>query len=219
MGLLQPLILVIALATGHTQILPITPNPSPSCSCCGQGPQGVAGPPGSQGPPGTPGIPGNPGIPGQHGTPGEKGETVVKPQTSGTKRIAFATKLSQNHPQTGPLSLVRFDTIITNTGNGYDSKTGIFTTATNGTYFFTFHAVTNSATNSATMQIVKNGILVIKGYGNSGHCNCAHATLSNSIILQLVAGDKVWVEATGGGIYGASNDPHATFSGYLIYEN
>ncbi|XP_013406650.1 complement C1q-like protein 4 [Lingula anatina] len=215
MGYLTFSILALLFITVDTQLsqnLKI-----PSCNCCSQCPQRPQGP---AGPPGAPGIPGVPGIPGQCGTPetkeGANSVTVDKPQKSGDKNVAFSAKLAQIHPETNPMITVKFDSIITNAGNGYNGMTGIFTAPTDGTYYFSFHAITNSAKNSV-MQIMKNGILIIRGYGNSGHCGCAHATISNSVILQLQANDKVWVEANEGGLYSLSTNPLASFSGYLIF--
>ncbi|XP_013406648.1 C1q-related factor [Lingula anatina] len=191
---------------GDTNKIPTVNNNQ--CIECPQGPQGPQG------------YPGDPGLTGKQGPKGEKGErgygTTVTTKYVSPPKIAFTAKLTKYHPTTTSLHTVRFDTIVTNFGNGFSIYTGIFTVPMAGTYFFIFHGLTNSD-KSSHMELVKNGKLITSGYGNSAQGSGKFATISSSAILEVKLGDKVWVQVSGGGVYGAQHAPHASFSGYLIY--
>ncbi|XP_013406647.1 complement C1q-like protein 3 [Lingula anatina] len=176
------------------------------CIQCPQGPKGYAGDNGPQG------------IQGPKGQKGEKGYVTTITKYASPPKIAFTAKLTKHHPDTTTLHTVRYDTVVTNFGDGFNKYTGIFSVPMAGTYFFIFHGLTNS-NKSSHMELVKNGEQITSGYGNSAQGSGKFATISNSAILEVRRGDKMWVQASGGGVYGYQKAPHASFSGYLIYAN
>jgi len=101
------------------------------------GPVGERGRRGSRGEPGIKGDTGDVGLPGQKGEPCAKSTTTAR-RLSGA-RVAFSVARSQ---KLGPVSddtLVGFDVVFTNIGDGFDLDASRFVCRTNGTYTFTTH--------------------------------------------------------------------------------
>jgi len=98
---------------------------------------------GRRGSRGQPGIKGDAGDLGPPGLKGQKGEpslsSTTTPRRSPAARVAFSVARSQ---KLGPVledTLVRFDVVYTNVGDGFDLSASRFVCRTNGTYTFTAH--------------------------------------------------------------------------------
>jgi len=101
------------------------------------GPAGERGRRGNRGDPGLKGDSGDIGLPGLKGQKGEPaGITSTRPSTA---RVAFSVARSQ---KLGPVlddTLVGFDVVFTNIGEGFDVAASRFVCRINGTYMFTVH--------------------------------------------------------------------------------
>jgi hypothetical protein len=110
-------------------------------------------------------------------------------------------------------SALIFDHVIFNLGNGYNNVTGKFTAPKNGLYVFGWHilAVYKKITHTALMV---NGKEISGNYchtkGTDGHQPCSKMTVVN-----LAAGDTVWIAYTGNGDY-HTNGYYSSFSGVKI---
>nr|XP_022290028.1 complement C1q-like protein 4 [Crassostrea virginica] len=132
-----------------------------------------------------------------------------------SQKVAFTATVTRGTISKNGQTLV-FPNIITNVGGGYNRANGVFTAPRDGVYVF-FCRIT-AATNPSDMYFDfilngsrKAGSLV---YGRN---NNPYRTSSNSIVLQLRHGDRVWVKMTYGGnhyYYGVGGDQ--SFSGYLL---
>ena len=125
--------------------------------------------------------------------------------------IAFSAHRTNNiDPQSQP-EIIKFDQIDVNNGNGFNPSLGIFTATVGGTYFFSCH--TRSSANTASAVIVKYGSDTVAAmlFGNAGFFMS-----SNSFMLQLTIGDRVWMELQTG--YAINNDGYryTSFSGFLL---
>ena len=126
----------------------------------------------------------------------------------------FVSKTSDQHGEVGNILL--FDTKRVNVGNeDFDVSSGIFTCRVRGLYSFNFNiAFIDSA---LVIQLTKDGEKICSVYKTlqSG----IRDILSNTAILQLEEGDRVWLEfqSSAGTIH--SNGWHyTTFSGVLLQE-
>lgn len=131
----------------------------------------------------------------------------------GTPRISFtATIGTSDLTSLGKDQAVDFKNIVSQEGNSYDARTGIFRCSVSGTYLFST-SVMNNPPNADTFvgYISKNGANSVPVHcSNSGGVyNMCSATL----ITHLVAGDEIWIKHISGG----ETDNFSSFSGVLIH--
>ena len=156
-----------------------------------------------------------PGATGPAGPPGRDG------RDGGANRSAFTAV--KNSTQTGILGdAVTFEESPTNINNHFDLATGKFTCVFPGIYVFTcniglfFLNDGENENNDVHISIVKNGDVIATAHARVGGFEQDFDTASTSAVLELGAGDQVWLQfATGDKVY--SNDLKLTsFTGYLI---
>ncbi|XP_045168529.2 caprin-2-like [Mercenaria mercenaria] len=130
------------------------------------------------------------------------------------QRVAFTAKLSKHMTNLGNNQPIVFDAIVTNVGQHYSPNTGVFTAPTNATFYF-FASIMSHSGKALESEIVKNGVRMVKMYSY----DTAHEQGTNSVVLQLSAGDEVWVRHTlnvGTMVYG---NTWSTFSGFQISDS
>ncbi|XP_074555471.1 cerebellin 11 [Halichoeres trimaculatus] len=135
----------------------------------------------------------------------------------GSPQIAFSVSLANfGEIYKGPCTdkVLIFKRIFSNTGDGYDSDTGVFTAPVSGLYYFSFSTYGYN-THVVGAILIKNGVHQISTFdypsddGSDGS--------SNSAVLQLAAGDKVHMELWDDGRVFDNLNGHTTFSGFLIF--
>lgn len=102
---------------------------------------------------------------------------------------------------------------VTNT-TCFCSVAGIFTAPVNGLYYFSFSTYGYN-THVMGAILMKNGAHQISTYDNlsvDGSDSC-----SNAVVLQLAAGDKVYMELWENSRVFDNLNGHTTFSGFLIF--
>ncbi|XP_059169751.1 complement C1q subcomponent subunit B-like [Physella acuta] len=106
-----------------------------------------------------------------------------------------------------------YNKIVTNAGNAYNIKTGVFTCQTAGMYFFQFHCTASKGSKlSVSLVMNKTKVVTLHSYTNQDF-----TMAGNSAVLQLKVGDKVFVQASSAGsVYGTTSDFLNTFSGFLM---
>uniref|UniRef100_A0A8C5DK61 C1q domain-containing protein n=1 Tax=Gouania willdenowi TaxID=441366 RepID=A0A8C5DK61_GOUWI len=179
--------------------------------------QGRRGEPGRPGKPGPRGPPGEPGAPGPRGPPGERGEgklgLLPADNNNNDYRIAFYVGLKNPHEG---YEVLKFDDVITNLGNHYDSSTGKFTCHVSGMYFFTYHVLMRGGDGTSMWaDLCKNGQVRASAIAQDADQNYDYA--SNSAVLHLDSGDEVYVKLDGGKAHGGNNNKYSTFSGFILY--
>ena len=107
--------------------------------------------------------------------------------------------------------IIKFDTIITNSGDGYVTSNGKFITPVNGTYQFsgTFYNVSKKI---GAYVKKNNGTVVSANNGKDG-------TASFSVILDLVEGDEVYLERPHWVDDDAEYSYVSSFSGFLLHND
>ncbi|XP_038058417.1 collagen alpha-1(X) chain-like [Patiria miniata] len=192
-----------------------------------QGEPGLQGTPGKQGPAGPKGGigKGQKGDQGEHGVQGLPGEQGIKGQpgdatiVTPTPPSAVAFSAYRTARVTGDAGdVIIFDNIETNLGDGYDSGTGVFTCSITGAYFFTTSVHRIYSSTHPHLILRKNDEKIFAIYDSDSN---SYQQSSNSAILSLTSGDRVWLEfgSSGRGIYSESGNKYSYFSGFLIYAN
>ncbi|XP_076112102.1 complement C1q-like protein 4 [Mytilus galloprovincialis] len=122
------------------------------------------------------------------------------------KSIAFYATLSKSLTISGSSTVV-FDKIFTNTGDAYDSKTGIFRAPVKGLYYFDCTFL--SFGTQLHLILMKNNNRLTYGHSFS---NRDAGSMSGTLELEI--GDKVFIQH-----YPKSQvlqDDYSSFTGYMI---
>ena len=189
-----------------------------------QGPSGEREPPGLQGVPGKIGPRGHQGLPGLNGDPGvegvkgQKGEMGLEPRQ---QKSAFS--VAKTSGQSGNIGdILTFDMAHTNIGEDFDLSSNKFICQIPGTYVFMFTITATPSSQHPGIELVKDGVGIARAViveTDSGGAMWLQG--SQSAVLQLAAGDQVWLKFE---IYSAvkvhsDSSKYTTFSGFLLYED
>ncbi|XP_059141734.1 C1q-related factor-like [Physella acuta] len=164
-----------------------------------------------RGPRGPAGKPGTPGFPGKQGPPGLPGNATGR-DVDDVVRVAFFAGLSSN---TGPVDKnvdLVFDKVVTNLGEAFNKDTGRFTAPFNGTYAFSV-TIAAQGRQRAAVELLNNGKMVSTIWAESFP---VWASASNSAILNMEAGDQVWLVLLSRASY-LHGYMYSTFSGHCLY--
>lgn len=122
-------------------------------------------------------------------------------------------KNSADLQNTPSKSVVVYNIVITNIGNGYDSSSGIFSAPSNGVYTFSWTVLSHRGKYFHT-YLALNGKLIARNYVNGV---ADHASGSQNVVIEVKKDDKVSVRIqdgyTGKFMFGNS---WSTFSGYKL---
>ena len=105
-----------------------------------------------------------------------------------------------------------FNQVISNVGNGYDPKTGVFTAPRAGTYIF-YAAAVEYGTQYLRLDIVINNVAKVRLLGYS---SASYQTGTNMVAQYLRRGDDVRVIHSYGKGYYSNTVPMTTFTGFMI---
>ncbi|XP_021354625.1 cerebellin-1-like [Mizuhopecten yessoensis] len=126
--------------------------------------------------------------------------------------VGFSASLSTT-TALGDSQIVVFDTVVTNDGNGYDTRHGHFTAPVAGLYAFSVTVMCYGDESEIHAAIVRDGQKIGVVFANGNHFDNG----SKLVVVRLQAGQMVWVEHTydpsGNKINGAG---YSSFSGFLI---
>ena len=175
------------------------------------GMDGLRGPPGKIGPPGITGLVGSPGI---SGVKGQKGEMGQSRQIGQSRVSAFSAVRTTRFTTSSGGQALPFETVYTNVGDDFNAGTGRFTCEIPGIYMFTYNILTNTGTSYTSLM--KNNDRINSVYRSS---ETFHDMIGNGAVLQLAAGDEVWlsVRSSGQQIY-SDSDKYTSFSGVMLHE-
>ena len=175
-----------------------------------QGDRGLRGHPGKVGPAGIQGPRGIDGLNGRIGSQGPKGEKGESPVSS----FAGFSVVKTNR-QSG-IGIVTFDTVVSDITRDYDTSTHKFTCSMPGYYLFTF-SVASVDNEYPQVKLVKNGESIVGVYMNPSG-STANQMGTNSVLLQLAAGDQVWLyNEINSEVYSTSSRKCTSFTGLLLH--
>ena len=122
--------------------------------------------------------------------------------------IAFYVHLPQGEYPATDGSIIQYDQVVTNLGNGYNTASGSFTALQHGYYFFTMFFQTHQEADS-DLAIMVNDVPACRGDAareyDQGTC---------SVIVELQVGDVVNVKAVGDVVLIATGNVNG-FTGFL----
>jgi len=147
----------------------------------------------------------------------EKAIDELKQNSSGVPQVAFSTSLSNfGEIYKGPCTdkTLIFKRVFSNIGDGYDESTGVFTAPVDGFYYISFSTYGYN-THAMGAILTKNGILQISTF-DSPSVDGSDSS-SNSVVLQLAAGDKLHMQLWDNGRVFDNLNGHTTFSGFLLF--
>ncbi|KAK8394861.1 hypothetical protein O3P69_005969 [Scylla paramamosain] len=139
-------------------------------------------------------------------------EDVVAFSPEQRGQVAFTvTKGVQTSRRPG----LRFQTVLTNVGGAWNTRTSRFEAPYTGGYFFTYHAV-SAINEDFTLALMRNGRYQVTAYGS----NDGYQHASNSAFLKLNRGDIMHLELQEGHIYEHPRDEsYISFTGFMLYMN
>ncbi|XP_076028104.1 complement C1q subcomponent subunit C-like [Genypterus blacodes] len=177
-----------------------------------QGAQGPTGPKGFHGEVGTPGPPGLTGQPG----PERMGIGQGHESSQQTQSAFSVIRTSNTYPAFN--QVVTFQSAIVNKpSQDFNIQTGYFTCRVPGVYYFVFHSVSKV---SMCLQIASDALQEKLGFCKDKSSQFDQV-LSGGVVLQLVAGQKVWLESfkdqQAASVTRDTADKQIIFNGFLLF--
>ncbi|XP_062615442.1 complement C1q subcomponent subunit B-like [Saccostrea cucullata] len=129
------------------------------------------------------------------------------------KRVSFSVYTGNKILTFGKGQTIRYDGILTNDGNGYDDRTGVFVCPVAGTYMF----VVDTLSNVETWLALKVNKKSVANVFRSIHYGNRWGQTSRTVIVNLKHGDHVKVDTVSGGNLRIFKDATSGFSGTLLY--
>ncbi|CAH1242653.1 C1QTNF4 [Branchiostoma lanceolatum] len=138
-------------------------------------------------------------------------------QTNPVLRSAFSVARQSSLMGAIETSPVQFDKVFVNDGGDFDGSSGKFRCQIPGIYFFSFNIQTYDH-KYVEISLMKSRQKQITLYAESDERNIMQ---SQSVMLTLIRGDKVWLQLKEGTHHAARSfhDNRITFSGYMVYAN
>uniref|UniRef100_A0AAQ4R979 C1q domain-containing protein n=1 Tax=Gasterosteus aculeatus aculeatus TaxID=481459 RepID=A0AAQ4R979_GASAC len=131
-------------------------------------------------------------------------------------KVAFYTALT-DAGQVGPYNAdvtLKYSKVFTNIGNAYSPSTGFFTAPVKGAYYLQFTAA-SYRTGYMGVQVFKNNQRIM--FNGEFMDGSAYKYLTNSVVLELIAGDEVHLVLPPNNYLQDTSDNHNTFSGALLF--
>ena len=125
-----------------------------------------------------------------------------------TKSVSFSVNVKANELTLGAGQTVIYDKVLTNEGNGYDDRTGMFTCPLAGTYIFVVDALSPRGT---WLHLYLNKSIVASLHSHRSPASGTYLQISRTVILTLKKGDHVKVVndvSHTGAVY------HSNYSGF-----
>ena len=127
-------------------------------------------------------------------------------------RIGFSVSLKRHSFTYGTRQTVIYDNILTNDGNGYDDRTGVFTCPVAGTYMFVVDALCKEAT---YLALDHNKTPIAFLHRDSQYSKNPLVQISRTVLLKLTKGDHVKV-SVGKHVFMNGYD-YSGFTGTFLY--
>ncbi|XP_077997738.1 uncharacterized protein LOC144450869 [Glandiceps talaboti] len=194
-----------------------TGKPGPKGAKGEIGQKGIHGVKGQNGTKGDMGIKGNKGSMGGQGLQGPIGQKGEVGQVQQQPRVAFSVVKTSSIGRVSSHTVIVYDKVYSNDGNGYSTSTGKFTCPVSGMYYFTISAMRYSSSELFVCLMKNTTRLPCVWINNTS--DWAYGGVSNSVIIDVDQGDEIWVRLHSNTAVYSNNNEYTTFTGYLLYSN
>ena len=125
------------------------------------------------------------------------------------KSVSFSVNVKAKELRLEAGQTVIYDEVLTNEGNGYDDRTGVFTSPVAGTYIFVIDALSPKP---VWLHLYLSKTSVASFHVHERKTNDAYLQISRTVVLTLKSGDHVKVNDISytGAVY---HDGNSGFSG------
>ncbi|XP_062615677.1 complement C1q-like protein 2 [Saccostrea cucullata] len=127
--------------------------------------------------------------------------------------IAFHAAIKSHLSNVPVNTIMKFDEVLLNKGNGYDPKTGLFTAPEDGIYSFEWTYL-SSKKSTVYLEAVVDGVRKASSCVNDQQSS--HVSITGHLVYELKKGNKVWIRT----FYVAAGYMYANlytfFSGYKL---
>lgn len=141
----------------------------------------------------------------------------TKESPSSSQGISFSVNVWSTQLRLGAVQTLKYDEVLTNDGDGYDDRTGIFTCPVAGTYMFVVDSLSRPGI-WLDLKVNKNtvGRLHVSPAYTPVEKEAPLNQISRTVIVKLKPGDHVKVVNTlkGGVVY---FHKYSGFTGVLLY--
>ena len=139
---------------------------------------------------------------------------VVMTPSPSISKVAFSAILT-TQLALGQHQIVEYDKVLTNIGNGYDSRHGHFTAPIRAVYLFSCSMMNIQGISEVYLEIVKNGIRLAHLYSDKDDYSMA----TQVVTVLLDKGDMVWVRHSDTSSSKSLNaGGYNTFVGTILFE-
>ncbi|XP_076829852.1 cerebellin-2-like [Brachyhypopomus gauderio] len=148
----------------------------------------------------------------------------IKIENTEQAKVAFSATLKDTDffivmgPYKKDTTLV-FENVLTNIGNAYNSKTGVFTAPVRGVYYFSFVTLCPQGMQKTSfVALWKNGAQVVSSSANFEVPRLLiDQSSGNSVSLLLEKGDRVYLKLLSDKIIYSDVYKRDSFSGHLLF--
>ncbi|XP_040029027.2 cerebellin-1 [Gasterosteus aculeatus] len=131
-------------------------------------------------------------------------------------QMAFSAALGTSIGPFGQDTPVKYQRILSNIGSGYNPATGIFTAMARGMYYFSYTMYNNDGGQpNSVVSLMMNSQKMVSTWGTVAKDTQDSAT--NAAVVQLEAGDSVYVQLYANRAVFDDSYYYNTFSGFLLF--
>ena len=116
-------------------------------------------------------------------------------------------------------NIIQFGGVAFNTGNHFNTSTGVFTAPQAGNYWFFYHLLTDRTTSTGEgyVDFYKNNAYYYRNYETKGTAGNEHVEFKGGMFVNLAVNDTIhlYFQATIGGNI-ISNMQHCKYGGFLL---
>ncbi|XP_074481296.1 complement C1q-like protein 2 [Sebastes fasciatus] len=146
----------------------------------------------------------------------EQLKALVGVKSASASRMAFTAALGTS---AGPFehdTPLQYQRILSNIGSGYNPATGIFTAMVRGMYYFSYTMYNNnSGQPNSVVSLMMNSQKMVSTWDTVG--DVGHDSATNAAVVQLEAGDSVFVKIYANRVLYDDGNYYNTFSGFLLF--
>ncbi|XP_071761755.1 cerebellin-1-like [Centroberyx gerrardi] len=134
----------------------------------------------------------------------------------GKAKAAFSAALGSSAGPFEQDTPLKYQRILSNIGSAYNPATGIFTAMVRGMYYFSYTMYNNnSGQPNSVVSLMMNSQRVVSTWDTEG--NDSHDSATNAAVVQLEAGDSVFVQLYANRVLYDDGYYYNTFSGFLLF--